>query len=67
MILLSMPERQGSLFIAVLVLVNLAEWPLLLSRGMFWTLNITVPVRFVLTGLLTLQTYYLLHGNIQEK
>jgi hypothetical protein len=31
-----------------LVLVNLLEWPVLLSRGLFWGLWLTVPLRAVL-------------------
>jgi hypothetical protein len=36
----------------VLVLVNLLEWPLLLSRGLFSTLPLTILLRFGLMLLL---------------
>lgn len=66
LIILSLPEREGLLFTIVLILVNLAEWPLLLSRGLFWTLNITVPVRFMLFAGLTLRVYRLLKNPASE-
>jgi hypothetical protein len=50
--LLSLPLREAALFAAVLILTNLLEWPVLLSRGMFWTLPATVLLRtLVLAGL----------------
>ncbi|MEJ2448776.1 MAG: hypothetical protein P8Y37_12670, partial [Anaerolineales bacterium] len=49
--LISLPERESILFTAVLVLINLLEWPVLLSRGMFWALYSLVPLR---TGMLIL-------------
>jgi hypothetical protein len=45
LILLVVPERQVFLVALLLVLANLVEWPLLLSRGMFWALYLTVPLR----------------------
>ena len=48
LILLVIPERNVFLVAVLLVLVNLAEWPLLLSRGMFWALYLTVPLRTLL-------------------
>ena len=48
LILLVIPERNVFLVAVLLVLVNLAEWPLLLSRGMFWSLYLTVPLRTLL-------------------
>lgn len=53
LILLVFPDRRGVLTVLLFALVNFAEWPLLLSRGMFWTLWITAPLRTVmLIGLL---------------
>jgi len=66
LIILSLPEREGFLFTIVLILVNLAEWPLLLSRGLFWALNITVPVRFLIFAGLTLRVYQLLQNRTPE-
>ncbi len=48
LILLAIPERRAFLVALLLVLVNLVEWPLLLSRGMFWALYLTVPLRTLL-------------------
>jgi hypothetical protein len=48
---LSLPLERAALFIVVLTFVNLAEWPVLLSRGMTGWLYLTVPLR---TGLLVL-------------
>jgi len=50
--LLCLPLREAALFSAVLIFTNLLEWPVLLSRGLFWTLPVTVLLRtFVLVGL----------------
>lgn len=51
-ILLALPEREGLLLSVALVFVNLLEWPLLLSRGFFWGLWLTIPVRTTLFILL---------------
>ena len=45
LVLLALPVRQAFLSGAVLVLVDLLEWPVLLSRGLFWGLWLTVPLR----------------------
>lgn len=66
LILLSLPEREGFLFSIVLILICLAEWPLLLSRGMFWTLMLTVPVRFALFAGLTFRVYQVLRQPVVE-
>jgi hypothetical protein len=47
-LLLVYPSRTGVLAAITFTLVNLVEWPLLLSRGMWWTLYITAPVRTVM-------------------
>ena len=51
LLLLSLPLHRSVLFILTLSFVNLAEWPVLLSRGMNEWLYLTVPLR---TGLLVL-------------
>jgi hypothetical protein len=48
LILLVIPERRAFLVALLFVLINLVEWPLLLSRGMFWALYLTVPMRTLL-------------------
>jgi len=51
LLLLVLPLRRSVLFILVLSFVNLAEWPVLLSRGLNQWLYLTVPLR---TGLFVL-------------
>jgi hypothetical protein len=57
LILLVLPERRAVLVALLWVLVNLVEWPLLLSRGMFWSLYLTVPVRTLLLVLVAALFY----------
>ncbi|HMN62178.1 MAG TPA: hypothetical protein PJ988_17540 [Anaerolinea sp.] len=52
LILLTLPERLALLLSGLLVLVNLLEWPLLLSRGLFYSLPATVLLRTLLLLLL---------------
>jgi len=51
LLLLVLPLRRSVLFMLALSFVNLAEWPVLLSRGLNQWLYLTVPLR---TGLLVL-------------
>jgi hypothetical protein len=54
LLLLVLPLQRSILFILVLSFVNLAEWPVLLSRGLNQWLYLTVPLRtgiFVLLGI----------------
>jgi len=53
LIFLVIPERECILLGLTLVLINLLEWPILLSRGYFWSLWLLIPLRtliFVLMG-----------------
>jgi hypothetical protein len=53
LILLAFPTSDGVLAILVFSLVNYLEWPLLFSRGFFWGLYITAPLRTLfIVGLL---------------
>lgn len=54
LILLTLPRRTGLLMTFTLTLVNLLEWPLLLSRGLFWSLYLIVPLRVLLILLLAI-------------
>ena len=54
LILLALPRRFAALMAFTLILINLLEWPLLLSRGLFWSLWVIVPLRTALIGLLAL-------------
>jgi hypothetical protein len=51
LVLLVLPEREACLAAVLFALVNLLEWPVLLSRGLFQALWLTIPVR---SGLLVL-------------
>jgi len=57
LILLVFPMRMALLLGSTLLLANLMEWPILLSRGMFWSLSLTVPLRALLLALLALMFY----------
>jgi hypothetical protein len=52
LILLTLPERLGLLLAGSLVLANLLEWPLMLSRGYFQFLPLTILLRTLLLVLL---------------
>jgi len=47
-ILLLLPEREAALFALVLALINLLEWPILLSRGFFNALYVLIPLRILI-------------------
>lgn len=48
LILLTLPEHLAAQFSVLFVLIGLAQWPLLLSRGWFWSLWIVIPLRTLL-------------------
>jgi hypothetical protein len=51
-VFLVLPERQAILMAVVLVLINLLEWPVLLSRGYFSSLWFLIPIRTLILALL---------------
>jgi hypothetical protein len=55
--LLALPFSPGVLLLAVLTLANLLEWPLLLSRGLFNMLPMTILLRLALMLLLAVLFY----------
>lgn len=57
LLLLALPLRRAVLFILVLGFVNLLEWPVILSRGLFQFLPITVLARTFVLGLLAIELY----------
>ena len=57
LILLALPERPGSLYVAVLTAVALLEWPVLLSRGRFDLLWLTVSLRTSVMILLAVEAW----------
>lgn len=48
LILIVFPDQRGMLLSAVFTLISLLEWPVLLSRGLFWTLWALIPARTLL-------------------
>lgn len=64
-LLLALPERQAILVGIVLLLVDLLEWPILLSRGLFAGLWLTVPMRAVLLLLATALFWKSMQGMAQ--
>lgn len=52
LVFLALPLRMAVLMNTVLVLVNLLEWPVLLSRGLSGSLNLTITARTALLVLL---------------
>jgi hypothetical protein len=52
LMLLSLPLERAVLYLVVLTLINIAEWPVLLSRGLNQWLYLTVPLRTALLVLL---------------
>jgi hypothetical protein len=48
LVLLVLPLERAALYLIALTFISIAEWPVLLSRGLFQGLYLTVPVRTVL-------------------
>jgi hypothetical protein len=57
LVLLALPLRRAVLHLVVLTFVNIAEWPVLLSRGLNQWLYVTVPVRTVLLAVLAVELW----------
>jgi len=55
LLLLSLPLERAALYLVVLTFVNIAEWPVLLSRGLDHWLYLTVPLRTALFVLLLVE------------
>jgi len=64
--LLLLPLNEGVLFSAVLLLINLLEWPVLLSRGYFWSLIYLIPTRTLLMILLGTRLYQCSIGSLSK-
>lgn len=63
LVLLVLPTRMAVLFALMLVLVNLLEWPVLLSRGFFWSLPVTIGIRTLLLALLAVVFFQAARGQ----
>ena len=62
-ILLTLDERHAILMSVILILVNLLEWPVLLSRGYPWGLLLTIPIRTLVMFLLAWLWYQQVFGK----
>ena len=62
-ILLTLDERDAVLMTIILILVNILEWPVLLSRGYQWGLWLTIPLRTLVMLLLTWLWYQKISGR----
>jgi hypothetical protein len=54
-VLIALPLRRALLYILILSFINLAEWPVFLSRGMNQWLYLTIPLRTVVFVLLLIE------------
>jgi hypothetical protein len=68
LVLLSLPEKEAVLFTFLLILINLLEWPIMLSRGYNWGLWLTIPVRTLILVLLSNEFWRVIqpHHRIRE-
>lgn len=57
LVLLCLPLERSVLYLSILTFVNIAEWPVLLSRGMNQWLYLTVPLRTILLALLVVELW----------
>jgi len=56
-VLLIFDDSEGIIISGILILINLLEWPVLLSRGYPWGLWLTIPVRTIFFIFLIILTY----------
>jgi hypothetical protein len=68
-ILLVLPLRRAYLLSAILTLLNIIEWPVMLSRGYNWGLWMTVPLRAVVWILLAVEFWWVVNnaGQLPER
>ncbi len=66
-ILLCLPANEAYLMGASVVLISLLEWPVLLSRGLFWSLYLLIPFRTLLLALLGVRLYQRSIGYFEKK
>jgi hypothetical protein len=66
-ILLCLPPSEGYLFAIVLVLIHLLEWPVLLSRGYFWSLKYIISLRSILLAFLGYRLYVSSIGRLKPQ
>jgi len=62
-VLMTLPDREAILMALSLVIINLLEWPVLLSRGYTLGLWLTIPVRALLFVLMTILWSGMAHSS----
>jgi hypothetical protein len=63
LLLLTLPLRRAVMFVIVLGFVNLLEWPVILSRGLWELLPLTVIIRTLIFVLLVWELYRQIRGQ----
>jgi hypothetical protein len=64
LVLLSLPQPRAALYVVALTAVVILEWPVLLSRGRFDLLWLTVTVRTALLILLAVDAWRCARGGL---
>jgi hypothetical protein len=67
LVLLVLPDQQAVLFGLLLILVNLLEWPVLLSRGLFDFLWVTISLRTLLHVILAGAFYSMMAEELHQR
>jgi hypothetical protein len=67
LVILVFNQRRAFLLSLVMIFINLLEWPVLLSRGLFWSLNFTVLIRTLLLILLAFLYFQEMTGATYNK
>jgi len=67
LVLLVFNQKRAFLFTVVLVFINLLEWPVLLSRGLFWSLNYSILIRTLILMLLAFLFFQEMTGSNYNK
>jgi hypothetical protein len=57
LVFLALPGREANLFAITLVIVNVLEWPVMLTRGYNWGLWLTIPIRTLLFVMLAIENW----------
>jgi hypothetical protein len=66
-ILLALPPRQGLLYVIILTMVNVLEWPVMLSRGYNWGLWLTIILRTILWILLAIDFWRSITNSANDR
>lgn len=66
-VILVLPVNEAVLMAVALALVHILEWPVMLSRGLFWGLWVTIPLRTLLWIILLVMFYRASQGSTQGR